>query len=176
MGGLDQKKEECREAHGVNLIETAIQDLLYGARILRKNPGFSAVAVVTLALGIGAATAMFSALYGVILRPFPYAEPDRLAAIWCSEPSRGVPRMGWALPDLREVASGNYSFNALAGYYYRNFNLTSGIPERVSGQCVSASLFPLLGVSPALGRTFAAALLPSVRAARTDPLSVLRTE
>jgi predicted permease len=156
LGGLDQEKEECRDARGINLIETTIQDLLYGTRILRKSPGFSAVAVVTLALGIGAATAMFSAVYGVLLRPFPYAEPDRLAALWCSEPSRGVPRMGWALPDLREVASGNRSFDALAGYYYRDFNLASGTPERVSGQCVSAGLFPLLGVSPALGRTFTA--------------------
>jgi len=78
----------------VNLIETTIQDLRYGGRILRKNPGFSTIAILTLALGIGATTAMFSAVYGVLLRPFPYAEPDRLAALWCSEPSRGVPRMG----------------------------------------------------------------------------------
>ncbi len=154
FGGTAQVAEQCRDQRGTRCVEDFAKDLAYAARQFRKTPGFFFVAAMTLAIGIGATTAMFSAVYGVLLRPFPYSEPDRLAAIWCSEPSKGGPRLGCALPDLQEIASRNRSFTALAGYYYRDFNITSGTPERIRGQSVSAGLFPLLGVSPALGRTF----------------------
>ncbi|PYV37423.1 MAG: permease, partial [Acidobacteria bacterium] len=136
------------------MIETFAQDLRYALRMLGKNPGFTLVSVLTLALGIGVNTAIFSAVNGVLLRPFPFREPDRLVALWCTEFSRGVPQMGCAEPDLQEIARRNRSFDSLAGYYWQDLNLTDGQPERLEGSYVSPGLFRLLGVDPAMGRAF----------------------
>ena len=154
FGGVAQVKEIFREQRGLPMIETLVQDLRYGLRMLAKNPGFTAAAVLTLALGIGVNTAIFSAVNGVLLRPLPFREPDRLVTMWCTEVSRGVPQMGCAEPDLQEIAGRNHSFESLAGYFWQNANLTDGQPERVDGSCVSPGLFRLLGVNAALGRTF----------------------
>jgi putative ABC transport system permease protein len=154
FGGMTQVAEQCRDQRGTRWVEDLTRDVAFSARQFRKFPGFFLTAGVTLAIGIGATTAMFSAVYGVLLRPLPYSKPDQLAAISCTGASRGGPRMGCALPDLREIASRNRSFTEFASYYYREFNLTSGTPERVPGQSVTASLFPLLGVRPALGERF----------------------
>src|SRR5438445_4255807 len=154
FGGFEQAKEIYRERRGLPMIETLFQDLRYGVRLLAKNPSFTLLAVLTLALGIGVNTAIFSTVNGVLLRPFPFREPDRLVTMWCTEVSRGVPQMGCAEPDLQEIAGRNHSFESLAGYFWQNANLTDGQPERVDGSCVSPGLFRLLGVNAALGRTF----------------------
>ncbi|HEX4229784.1 MAG TPA: ABC transporter permease [Bryobacteraceae bacterium] len=152
---IEQRKEECRDMRGTRWMEDLGNDLRYGIRQLLKNKGFFAIAAVTLALGIGANTAIFSAVNGVLLRPFPYRHPGKLMSLWCSEPSNGIPMMGCSLPDLRAIAARNHSFEAVANYYTGDVNITGGTPERVQGIYASANLFPLLGVNPALGRTFA---------------------
>src|SRR5438045_1256872 len=129
------------------------KDLTYALRILLKSPFISAVAVLTLALGIGANTAIFSVLNAVVLRPLPYADPDRLVMIWETAPGN----------DKRSAAPGNFtdwraenrSFSDMAAKFYGNFNLTgNGEPERVNGSTVTSNLMSTLGVAAQLGRTF----------------------
>src|SRR5208283_298175 len=89
FGGLEQIKEDCRDARGVSVVETLAQDLRYGWRNLRKSPGFAAAALFTLALGIGANTAIFSVVYGILLRPLPFRDPSRLVLLNETEPRVG---------------------------------------------------------------------------------------
>jgi predicted permease len=132
-----------------------VQDVRYGLRMLRKNPGFTAVAVITLMLGIGANTAIFSVVSGVLLNPLPYPEPERLVALYSKTPDSD--RSYISYPNFLDWARDNRSFHALAAYRGNDFNLTAmGEPERVPGEMVSATFFPILGVKPALGRTFLA--------------------
>jgi len=131
-----------------------LNDFRYAVRQLRRDPGFTLVAVLTLALGIGANTSIFSVVNSVLLRPFPFRQPDRLVSVWCTDFSRGLPQMGCAEPDLQEIARRNHSFESLAGYYWQDVNLTDGQPEQVHGVYVSPGLFRLLGVNTAMGRTF----------------------
>ncbi len=129
-----------------------VQDLRYGLRTLAKSPGFAAVAVLTLALGIGANTALFSVINGVLLNPLPYPQPDRLVALYLRTPDS--PRWSIAYPNFLDWVRDNRSFSALAAYRGDTFNLTGvGEPERLSAEMVSASFFPMLGVKPVLGRT-----------------------
>src|SRR5919202_102127 len=137
-------------------MQTLWHDLRYGFRILLKRPGFAAVAVLTLALGVGVNTAIFSVVDAVLLRPLPYPQSDRLVMLWTTMRSQGAPTSGSALPDYREWRDRCRSFEGLAGFYYSDFNLAGGgaEPERVQGARVTANLFPVLGVRPALGRAF----------------------
>jgi putative ABC transport system permease protein len=130
-------------------------DLQYAFRILLKNPVVTAVAVLTLALGIGANTAIFSVLNAVVLRPLPYAEPDRLVMVW--ETLAGNDRRSAAPGNFNDWREQNKTFSDMAATFYGNFNLTGvGEPERVNGSTVTSNLMTTLGVSPQLGRTFQA--------------------
>jgi len=132
---------------------TLYQDLKYGLRTLAKNPGFTAVALLALALGIGANTAIFSVVNGVLLRPLPYLEPTRLIMIW--EKTAEFRQMSVAYPNFLDWRRENHSFTDMAAYRGDDFNFTgSGQPEHLTGEFVSASLLPVLGVNPLLGRNF----------------------
>src|SRR5882762_9864493 len=146
-------KERTRDMDTIGWIETLRQDLRYGVRILAKNPGFTIMAVLTLALGICANAAIFSVVNGVLLNPLPYWQPDQLVAIYSgtSEGDRGIS----SYPNFLDWARDNRTFSALAAYRPDSFNLAGmGAPERVPVEMVSASFFPLLSVQPILGRTF----------------------
>src|SRR5438552_4324236 len=142
---------------------TLIQDLRFGFRMLAKNPGFTMVAVVTLALGIGANTAEFSVLNAVLLRPLPYSQPDRLVSVQ-SLNSRTHASDNLSYPDFFDFRSRNHVFEHLVTYRDDQFTLTGfGEPIHLEGETVTWDLFPLLGVRPTLGRGF----LPSEEAAGT---------
>jgi putative ABC transport system permease protein len=158
LGGLEQIKEECRDMRRVNYIENFIQDVHYGLRMLAKSPGFTAVAVVTLALGIGANTAIFSLVDTILLRPLPYRNPEQLVLVSETLPQMGGDtEVGMAAGEYLDYRDRNRSFVQTAAYEAAGFNLTGeGSPLRVNAAAVTASAFPLLGVRPRLGRTFTA--------------------
>jgi len=133
------------------------QDLRYGLRMLLKNPGFTAVAVIALALGIGANSAIFSVVNTVLLRPLPYKNPERLVMVWEDNSKQGFPRDTPSPANFMDWRDQNHVFESIAALVEISFNLTgAGEPERIDGQRVSASLFSLLGVEPQLGRAFRA--------------------
>ncbi|HEX8282764.1 MAG TPA: ABC transporter permease [Pyrinomonadaceae bacterium] len=132
------------------------QDFRYALRVLWKNPGFTAVAVVALALGIGANSAIFSVVNAVLLRPLPYQNPERLVMVWEENNKSGYPKDTPAAANFVDWREQNQVFEGMAAVAEQDFNLTgAGEPERLSGRRVSADLFSLLGVAPHAGRTFA---------------------
>ncbi|HLY62319.1 MAG TPA: ABC transporter permease [Terriglobia bacterium] len=132
---------------------TLIHDLKYAVRMLRKNPGFTLVAVITLALGIGANTAIFSVVNGVLLRPLPFKDPGRLVAV--GESTTQFEMMSFSYPDLHDFREQSRSFEGMAGFNWQDCNLTgSGEPEHLSGKRISANFFSVFGISPMLGRNF----------------------
>jgi predicted permease len=131
------------------------QDIKYGLRMLAKNPGFSVVAIITLALGIGANTAMFSAVNGIVLRPLPYKDPSQLVNVWGSSADYPGFRMTLSVPEFNDLKSQNRSFESMAAYRNSAMNWTGhGDPEVISITEISHDFFPALGVSPAAGRIF----------------------
>src|SRR5215475_3674241 len=154
FGGVERAKELSRDARGARWPEDLWQDLRFGARMLVKNPGFTLMAVITLALGIGANTAIFSVIRAVLLKPLPYTDPERLFIVWESDAKSGGEFdvrtshfLAWR--DEQQVFAG------LAAFQYQDFNLSGGDrPERIQGVLVTANLFPLLGAQPAAGRNF----------------------
>src|SRR5499426_3009834 len=139
-------------------MQTLIQDLRYGARMLLKKRGFTFVAVITLGLGIGANTTMFSVVNGMLLRPLPFNDPERLAHLDEKSSKAGMETMGFSFPDFNDWRARSRSFEAMALYEEDSFTLASGDAteraERIEGARVTASLFPLLGVKTAQGRHF----------------------
>jgi hypothetical protein len=154
--GIEQTKEKCRDARHVNWIQDLAQDLHYGVRTLRKSPGFTAVAILTLALGIGANTAIFSVIEAVLLRPLPCKDPSHVVLVADrQEPEAG----GFLDKDFETWKSRVSSFENMAAYYRDSgicrVTLTAGgEPESVQGAFVSSEFFPTLGVQPQLGRFF----------------------
>jgi predicted permease len=145
FGNVTRVQEETRDVWSFVWLEQLVQDVRFGLRMLRKNPGFAAVAMLTLALGIGANTAIFSVVNGVLLQPLPYSQPDRLVSITDSYPQGALAAMQ---ENLRSME--------VAGYWDgQELNLTGlGDPLRLYGTAVSANFFSLLGTHPELGRTF----------------------
>ena len=141
-----------------NVIADLLHDLRYAARLQRKNPGFTIVAIIALALGIGANTAIFSVVNTVLLRPLPYKDPERLVMVWEDASRHGYPRDTPAAGNYVDWRDQNQVFEGMAAIADTSFNLTgSGEPERLEGRRVSVNLFPLLGVEPQIGRVFTAA-------------------
>ncbi|MBO0801419.1 MAG: ABC transporter permease, partial [Blastocatellia bacterium] len=131
------------------------QDLRYGARLLRKNPGFTLIAVFTLALGIGANTAIFSVINGVLLRPLPFPEPERILCVWATDARRGDNRRIVSYPNFADWQAQQTVFERIEAFEETSATLTgAGAPEQLHGANVSAAIFPLLGVQPSLGRQF----------------------
>jgi len=138
-----------------NLFADIGQDLRYGLRTLIKNPGFTIVAVIALALGIGANSAIFSVVNAVLLRPLPYKNPDQLVVIWENATHLGFPKDTPSPANFLDWRQQSSLFEGMAAFAERSFNLTgAGEPERLDGRRVSANLFEMLGVKPIVGRTF----------------------
>jgi len=136
-------------------METSLQDLRFAFRLLRKSPGFTAVALLTLALGIGANTAIFSVVNAALLRPLPYREPDQLVYVWSAEKARGIPQTPVSIPDLRDWREQTQVFEGIAAFSQGKFNLSGGRePILVTGLAATANIFDVLGVRPELGRSF----------------------
>ncbi|MHB8412547.1 MAG: ADOP family duplicated permease [Candidatus Acidiferrales bacterium] len=155
IGGRDQIKEEYRDSSGVRFLETLVQDIRFALRMLRKSPGFTAVAVLTLALGIGANTAIFSVVNTVLLGQLPYKDPDRLAMIWGTNAQRGVRKTPVSPGDFVEWKQENAAFQDIAASSDDEVTLTgAGPPQLLIGYDFAANYFSILGVSPELGRTF----------------------
>jgi len=158
LGGVESTKEAAREARAYRGLETLLHDARYGLRGLRRSPGYAVAAVLALALGIGANTAIFSLVRGVLLRPLPYGAGDRLVILHQPAPKAEQTDLGFSVPDLEDFRKRTHSFEGLAEYHSMWFNLLGhGEPERVQTGVVSANFFDLLGVQPIVGRGFHAA-------------------
>ncbi|HEY6128665.1 MAG TPA: ABC transporter permease [Candidatus Acidoferrum sp.] len=154
LGGIEQTKEHCRDTRRVNRVQDLMQDLHFGLRLLRKNPGFTSIAVLTLALAIGANTAIFSAVYAVLIKPLPFKNADRLVFIL----KKNVPR-GWSrnpIAPAEILAWRNQTvFEDFAAYTESSCVLTgAGEAEEDPCETITSNLFPLLGVAPYRGRSF----------------------
>ncbi len=155
FGGVARLTEECRDERRVNWIQDAAQDIGYAVRMLRKAPGFTAVAILTLALGIGANTAIFSVLDAVILRPLPYPAADRLVLIWTD--LTGAVRAPFSGPDMNDVRTRSRLLQDVGGIWVGRTVLTGvGDPEQIKLGFVTDDFLSIVGVHPAMGRLFVA--------------------
>src|SRR5512135_2341544 len=147
-----------------------IRDVRVAARMLWRSPGFTLVALATIALGIGGNTAMFSVVNAVLLRPLPYARPDRLVAVYQTNPSRGISSNGVSYLNYSDWVARTRSFESLGAFRMHDFTLTGqGEPALVAAGTVTSNVFALLGSGPLLGR----GLLPSDDAPDAPPVAVL---
>jgi putative ABC transport system permease protein len=155
FGNIGQLKEECRESWGVRFISELLQDLRYGLRQLRRNPGFTTVAVITLALGVSATAAIFSVVYGVLLKPLPYPHPEQLVALQLTAPGMNIKDLNPSPSLYFILRDQNRTFQDSGLYKGVSRNVTGhGEPEHVAGLDVTYGLLRTLGVRPVLGRPF----------------------
>ncbi len=157
FGGLDQIREDCREARGVNLLEELVQDVRFSFRMLRKSPGFTFIAILTLALGIGANTAIFSIINSVLLKPLPFKDPAKLVSLRESESAPGdFPLDGADYLDWQAQNKTFESMSLFARSSARSFSVTAeAVPESISVVAAQANFFATMGVQPLAGRAFA---------------------
>ena len=156
FGDLTQIEEYGREIWTWPRVEELLFDIRFGLRMMRRNPGLTAIILLTLTLGIGATTAIFSVVHGVLLRPFPYLHAERLVAL--SERNASFSVMNIALPNLRDWQARNNVFESIEAFRSVDVTLTGrGDPQRLQTRQVSAGFFPMLGIEPILGRPFSAA-------------------
>ena len=164
LGGLDQTKEDCRSARGTRWIEESVQDVLHGSRLLRRSPLFTAGAVLSLSLGIGAVTAVFSILNTVWLRPLPVADPARVIRVYSDRASNV------AHADFVDLSRATGTLEGLVAFAPTPFSLTVGSsPAHVMGELVTGDYFDVLGIRAAAGRTF----LPSESRPGSAPVVVI---
>jgi len=155
FGSIGSYQEKVRETRRVTWLEDFAQDLRYGWRVLRKNPGFVVVAVLTLALGIGANTAIFSVVYAVLLKPLPYAKSDELFNVFEAQPQEGITGTGWSFMNFAELREQSHVFSEMAGVQKHQLTLTGqGAPAVVNTSVVTPELFSLFGEKPLAGRVF----------------------
>jgi len=155
FGGVEKTKEESRDASRAMFFETALQDARYGLRSLRRNPGYALAAILTLALGIGANTAIFSVVHGVLLQSLPYGSGERLVRLRVDAPGVSMTDGVFSPLEVDDLRNRTHSFEAVSEYHSMSFVLLGRPePERVQAGVVSANFFDLLGVKPILGRTF----------------------
>ena len=156
FGGLQRYKEEVREEHGFAMLDQLRQDLAYTMRAALRSPGFTAVVILTLALGVGATTAIFSVVRGVLLRELPFGSPDRLVRIWAANPTRNDLRASLSVPDFDDWRRLGTAFDRMAAYSTVPTGLAlldGGEPVRLKTAFVSADFFATLGVGALVGRT-----------------------
>jgi predicted permease len=148
-----QAEERFYESHRWLWLDHLWQDVSYGVRTLRKSPGFAVIAILTLAIGIGANTALFSVVNGVLLNPLPYPQPDRLVALYAH--TNEFNKFSISYPNFLDWSRENHSFSSLAAFRGETFTMTGiGDPERLDANMVTATFFPLLGIYPIIGRNF----------------------
>lgn len=153
FGNVALVKETTRDMWTGASLESLLQDVRYGLRMLVKTPGFAAISILTLALGIGVNTAVFSVVNGVLLKPLPYPHPEQLIALAESKPN--FDRGSISFPNFRDWRKDNHTFSAMALTRTQAFILTGrGDPEQIRGDLVSSDFFSMLGIKPLLGRTF----------------------
>ncbi len=153
LGGVEQTRQAYRERQTLPWMETLGQDLRFGVRMLRKSPGFTAIAALTLALGIGANTAIFSIVNGVLLNPLPFPHPEQLVVLHASKPNFEFGSISY--PNFQDWQKDNHSFSSMAvsrGYYFSFIG--TGVAEQLDGEFVTSGFFETLGVKSLLGRTF----------------------
>jgi putative ABC transport system permease protein len=155
MGGVERCKEECRDTRRVDWIQDLVRDLRYGLRMLAKSPGFSAIAIAILAIGIGANTAIFSIVYAVLLKPLPFAHPGQLVFLSEAKPQNGISSAGASYDNFIEIRAQNHVFSELAGFTTHELTLTGrGEPAAVDTGDVMPEFFALLDAKPVVGRAF----------------------
>jgi putative ABC transport system permease protein len=170
IGGVEMVKEQVRDERPGMIIENAARDLRYGLRQLRRSPGFAAIAILTIALGIGATSAIFSVINSVALKPLPYPNSERLMFITSQFPRLNFDKFWISPPEYFELRERSKSFTDIAAYRATAVNVSDGTrPERVNAVAITANMFDVLGVRPALGSPFP----PELDVPNAEPVVIL---